>query len=386
MFERPAAPSIDESRLGVLTPAAYPQQSLSRRTLFRSLHQEEDHRPLTASDLRRPGHELSSEALSELERLGAECILPVLVQGQFGGFYLTGPKRSGDPYFTEDLDLISAVASQVGIAIRLHVQIGLAEAEKRRAERLVSFGAFARGLAHEIKNPLVAIRTFAELLPERASDAEFRDSFAKIVLQEIERIDQLVARLRGFAASPTVRFRPVDLYQLLRETLALLRGEIERARVRVLMTGDRSTPLILGDPAQLKQLLLNVLMNALEAIDHGGEVAIGMSHSLPSHQVVVEISDTGPGVPTELLSKMFETFVTTKPEGSGLGLAICRAIADAHHAVIRAENNSGKPGMTIILEFPLPEVMSTEPAASDLKTLLWNVPGTNDSARSESKL
>ena len=236
------------------------------------------------------------------------------------------------------------------------------------------------------RTPLVAIRTFAELLPERASDAEFRDSFAKIVLQEIERIDQLVARLRGFAASPTVRFRPVDLYQLLRETLALLRGEIERARVRVVMTGDRSTPLILGDPAQLKQLLLNVLMNALEAIDHGGEVAIGMSHSLPSHQVVVEISDTGPGVPTELLSKMFETFVTTKPEGSGLGLAICRAIADAHHAVIRAENNPGKPGMTIILEFPLPEVISTEPAASDLKTLLWNVPGTNDSARSESKL
>ena len=351
--------------------------------LIQSLHRE-DHRSLTASDLRRPGYETSSEALSELERLGAECILPVMVHGQFGGFYLTGPKRSGDPYFTEDLDLIRAVASQVGIAIRLHVQIGLAEAEKRRAERLVSFGAFARGLAHEIKNPLVAIRTFAELLPERASDAEFRDSFAKIVLQEIERIDQLVARLRGFAAPPTVRFRPVDLYQLLRDTLALLRGEIERARVRVLMSGDRSTPPILGDPAQIKQLLLNVLMNALEAIEHGGEVAIRMSHSLPSHQVVVEISDTGPGVPTELLSKMFETFVTTKPEGSGLGLAICRAIADAHHAVIRAENNSGRPGMTIILEFPLPEVMSTEPAASDVQTLLWNVPGANDSARSQS--
>ena len=124
-------------------PTTIPESS----DLVQSLHQEEDHRPLTASDLRRPGHELSSEALSELERLGAECILPVLVQGQFGGFYLTGPKRSGDPYFTEDLDLISAVASQVGIAIRLHVQIGLAEAEKRRAERLVSFGAFARGLA-----------------------------------------------------------------------------------------------------------------------------------------------------------------------------------------------------------------------------------------------
>jgi signal transduction histidine kinase len=179
---------------------------------------------LITADLRRRTNGTVSEELEEIRRLGAECILPVLVQGQFGGIYVIGPKRSSDPYFTEDIDLITAVASQVGIASRLHVQIGLAEAEKRRAERMVSFGALARGLAHEIKNPLVAIRTFAELLPERASDEEFRDSFGKIVLQEIGRIDQLVARLRGFAAPPIPRFRPVDLTSLLRDTRPASRG------------------------------------------------------------------------------------------------------------------------------------------------------------------
>jgi signal transduction histidine kinase len=329
-------------------------------------------RALTATDLRRGADGAPTAEFDEIRRLGAECILPVLVHGEFGGFYVIGPKRSGDPYFTEDIDLISAVASQVGIGTRLHVQIALAEAEKRRAERLVSFGALARGLAHEIKNPLVAIRAFAELLPERSDDEEFRESFAKIVLQEIGRIDQLVARLRGLAAPPTPRFSAVDLPQLLHETLALLRGEIERARVRVTVTGETLAPLIPGDPAQLKQLLLNVLMNALEAIGEGGRVSIRFSHVEASRQLIVEISDTGSGAPEELLPKMFEAFVTTKAEGSGLGLAICRAIADAHNAVIRAENNTAGPGMKIILEFPVTEETTREAPVLRDQTLLWS--------------
>jgi len=348
-------------------PRAVPESSL----LIQSLRSANLSALITA-DLRRGANGTSSDALDEIQRLGAECILPVFVQGQFGGFYVIGPKRSSDPYFTADIDLITAVASQVGIASRLHVQIGLAEAEKRRAERMVSFGALARGLAHEIKNPLVAIRTFAELLPERANDEEFRDSFGKIVLQEIGRIDQLVARLRGFAAPPIPRFRPVDLTSLLRDTLALLRGEIERAKVRIAVTGERSAPSIPGDPAQLKSLFLNILMNALEAIDQGGQITIRYSHRSEDHLLVIEIADTGPGVPGELLPKVFDTFVTTKPEGSGLGLAICRAIADAHRATIRAENNVAGPGMKVVLEFPVLGDAVTEPAARDRQPLLWS--------------
>src|SRR5262249_6765042 len=163
----------------------------------------------------------------------------------------------------------------------------------------------------------------------------FRDSFAKIVLQEIGRIDQLVARLRGFAAPPIPRFRPVDLTSVLRETLALLRGEIERARVRIVVTGERAAPSIPGDPAQLKSLFLNILMNALEAMGNGGgQITIRFSHVVEDHRLVMAIADTGPGVSVELLPKIFDTFVTSKPEGSGLGLAICRAIADAHRATI----------------------------------------------------
>jgi signal transduction histidine kinase len=314
---------------------------------------------LITADVRRQDKTLRSGELDELQRLGAECVLAVLMHGQFVGFYILGRKRSGDPYFTEDLDLVSAVAGQVGIAIRLHVQIGLAEAEKRRAERLVSFGAVARELAHEIKNPLVAIRTFAELLPERAGDTDFRESFGKIVLQEIGRIDQLVARLRSFAAPPIPRFLPIDLPQLLRETLALLRGEIERAKVRITIIGDRGTPVILGDRAQLKQLLLNVFMNALEALDKEGRIIVRFLITAAS-QLVVEIEDSGPGVPADLLPNIFDAFVTTKPDGSGLGLAIGRAIVSAHHGSIKAENSAGGRGFKITLQFPIPEPTGIE--------------------------
>jgi signal transduction histidine kinase len=320
-------------------------------------------RALIAADFRRHDGALAAES-DDIHRLGIECILPVLVHGKFEGFYVIGSKRSGDPYFTEDIDLISAVASQVGIAIKLHVQSGLAEAERRRAERLVSFGALARELAHEIKNPLVAIRTFAELLPERADDAEFRDSFSQIVVQEIGRIDELVRRLRGFPGPSAPRFQEVDLAALVRETLALLRGEIQRARIRVTITARHSLPPILGDPSQLTQLLLNILMNALEAVEPGGQIAIRFSHVADQRRVVLDIVDSGPGVPVELLPKIFDAFVTTKAEGSGLGLAICRGITDAHHASIRAENGANGRGLRIVLDFPALERVSGESAGS----------------------
>ena len=327
-------------------------------------------RVIIAADFRRRDSGGTAEESDDLHRLGIECILPVLVHGQFGGFYVIGSKRSGDPYFTEDIDLIRVVASQVGIAIRLHAQIGLAEAERRRAERLVSFEALAHGLAHEIKNPLVAIRTFAELLPERADDEEFRDSFAKIVVQEIGRIDELVARLRGFPGSPAPRFRPVDLDPLLRETLALLRGEIERARIRVTTTTRHRMPAVLGDPAQLTQLFLNILMNAVEAVDEGGQITIRLSHLVERGRLVLEIADTGPGVPPELLPTIFEPFVTTKAEGSGLGLAICRGIAEVHHSVIRAENEANGRGLKVVLEFPALEPARIEPAVPHGRSLV----------------
>jgi signal transduction histidine kinase len=227
------------------------------------------------------------------------------------------------------------------------------ENEKRRAERLASLGTLVSGIAHEIKNPLVAIKTFAELLPERFTDADFRDDFSGVVVKEIERIDGLVERLRSLASPSPAAALPVDIREPLLETVALLRAQCEQSRTTVRRELDASPLLVAVDPSLLKQLFLNLCLNAIEAMGPGGELTV------KAHQrfrqgvpwVTVEVLDSGTGISDSIRSKIFDPFFTTKSRGSGLGLAICHNIADAHRGTIRAENNKGK-GASLIVEFP----------------------------------
>jgi signal transduction histidine kinase len=235
------------------------------------------------------------------------------------------------------------------------------EREKRRAERLAAFQSMASGIAHEIKNPLVAIKTFAELLPERFTDEDFRGEFAAVAIREIDRIDDLISRLRGLATPPTPRLVALDVRGPIDETLTLLRGQLSQADI-VVRTDYGDPPLILGDSAQLKQLFLNLLMNAIEAIEGNGVVVVRTSAraSLERQVVQVEIQDTGCGIPDDMLGKIFEPFVTTKARGSGLGLSICRGIVDAHRAKIYARNNHENRGATVVVEFPAVGITSQE--------------------------
>jgi PAS domain S-box-containing protein len=431
-------------------------------------------RHILGDELRRANaRPVTQAAAGDLRRLGGEFALPILEDEQLTGFFLLGPKLSGDPYFAEDIDLLTTLVSQASIAIKnaqLYSQVVLVneyvenilatmenaviavsaeglvtlfnsaaerltrldatqiksktvralpasvaapleatlsdsqprlqiettvqdragrltpvicstsplrdrtgttlgavavfsdltrlktlEEEKRLAERFASIGALASGIAHEIKNPLVAIKTFAELLPERFTEEDFRNDFAQVVIREIDRIDDLVARLRGLASAPIQQRRPLDLRAPLEETLALLRGQLEQAQITVKTAYDNDLPLIAGDPAQLKQLFLNLLVNALEAMEPGGDLSVRIVNRKPSgsESLAVEITDNGTGIPEALLGKIFDPFVTTKQRGSGLGLSICRGIADAHGATIHAQNNQPGRGATICVTFPI---------------------------------
>jgi signal transduction histidine kinase len=307
--------------------------------------------------------ELSAEhndVLTDLLRLSAEFAIPISRDEELTGFLLLGPKSSGDPYFAEDIDLLTTLVSQAAIAIQnaeLYSQVMTVEREKRRAERLASVGALASGIAHEIKNPLVAIRAFAELLPERYADEEFREDFSKVATREIERIDELVGRLSGLAAAPVERFAALDLREPINETLALLRGQLQLSRIKIDTNYDARLPLVPGDKSQLKQLFLNLFKNAIEAMHEGGQLSVrayGKS-GVAGQSVVAEITDAGKGIPEDMLGTIFDPFVTTKPHGSGLGLSISRGIADAHRATIYAKNNGMSAGTTIVLEFPTSE-------------------------------
>jgi len=228
------------------------------------------------------------------------------------------------------------------------------ESEKRRAERLASFGTLVSGIAHEIKNPLVAIKTFAELLPERFTDSDFREDFAKVVVTEIDRIDDLVARLRGLAAPTPMPAGPIDIRESVSDTLSLLRAQLEHTRTAIRRDFQDAAPYVAVDPAQLKQLFLNLILNAVEAMGAGGDLVIRiLRRENPNGSwIAVEVSDTGPGIPENIRAHVFDPFFTTKARGSGLGLSICRGITDAHRGTIRVENNQSGQGATIVVEFP----------------------------------
>jgi signal transduction histidine kinase len=432
-----------------------------------------ERRPLVHEEaIREPTNTLVEAAALELQVLGGDAAFPLIDEHSLAGMLIVGPKRSGDPYFAEDIDLLSTLVSQAAVAMKnAHLyrevvlvneyvdnilstmasgviavnasgQISLSnpaaefltgmtlkrrqnvsydelpvalagplretlvegkaysqretaiatkeaqalplvystaslkdkdgsthgalivfsdlsrlkelEQEKQRAERLASFGSLASGVAHEIKNPLVAIRTFAELLPERFGDVDFRDDFSKVVVREIDRIDNLVARLRGIASAPQQQARSVDVRQPMSETLMLLRGQLEQSRTTVRYVVEDDAPLVTIEDSQLKQLFLNIFQNALEAMGHDGELSIRIARTTSSglSWIVIEVSDTGPGMSDSVRSHVFEPFFTTKPTGSGLGLAICRSIVDAHRGSIRAEDNRIPPGTTIVVELP----------------------------------
>jgi PAS domain S-box-containing protein len=230
------------------------------------------------------------------------------------------------------------------------------EEEKLRVERLASIGAFMAGLAHEIKNPLVAIKTFAELLPERYVDEEFRESFARVTLHEVERIDALMRRLRGLSAGSALLVAPMCIIAPLEETLSLLSGEFARRRIRVSRRYQPCLPPVMGDHDQLKQVFVNLCLNSIEAMGGGGILTITVRSDQGQEgrasKLIIEISDTGTGIPPEQLSHIFEPFFTLKDEGSGLGLAISRGIIDYHRGSVSAANRIDCPGAVFTLMLP----------------------------------
>jgi PAS domain S-box-containing protein len=240
-------------------------------------------------------------------------------------------------------------------------QIKALEEEKRRIERLASIGAFMSGIAHEIKNPLVAIKTLAELLPEQYDDEEFRETFTKVTLHEVDRIDTLMRRLRSLSSGATVPLHPLSVITPLEETLSLLSGELVRRRIKVVRDYRSPVPAIMGDHDQLKQVFVNLCLNSVEAMGEGGALTVTVGsqgkHLGQSSEVVMQIADTGPGIPAEHLANIFDPFFTLKDEGTGLGLAICRGIIDYHRGSIAAANSSEGCGAVFTIKLPVVQGM-----------------------------
>jgi two-component system sensor histidine kinase AtoS len=224
------------------------------------------------------------------------------------------------------------------------------EVERQRAERLAYFEMLASGIAHEIKNPLQAVKTFAQLLPRRQGDERFVADFGRVVGREIAKMERLLDRLRVLSRPGERPRLAIDVREPVQDAIDTMRPVFDEKSIVLSASMGPSPCRVRGDPSELEALFVNLLMNAHEVTAPGGMVRVEIATK--ADRVIVAVVDTGPGVPPELLERVFDPFFSTKERGSGLGLAICASIAQTHSARIMAANREAG-GAVFTVDFPV---------------------------------
>jgi signal transduction histidine kinase len=314
------------------------------KKIKRAVVLEEISREIEASG--NPGSEKITEAKAvkeELEKLGAALCLPLFFEGKLIGLFNLGAKLSQDMYTDEDIDLLTTLSNQLAIAIEnasLHEEMLKAQKQLLMADKLSSLGRVAAGLAHEIKNPLAAVKGMVQTMGNNLNDPEFVKDFKEVVPKEIDRLNNLVENLVRLGRTPKLQFSQVNVNTLIESTLKLFENRCQANNIRI-NKDLHPVPEIKADPEQLTQVLTNLILNAIQAMPKGGELSFGSR--VASHgSIVVEISDTGHGIPGEKLKDIFEPFFSTKEEGLGLGLAITYKIIKDHGGEIEVESEVGR--------------------------------------------
>jgi two-component system sensor histidine kinase HydH len=228
------------------------------------------------------------------------------------------------------------------------------QAETLRAEQLAAVGQLAAGIAHEVLNPLTAIKIIVQAALERGTAGSVGGRDLEVIHEQILRQEQSIRSFLDFARPPRLERRPLDARAALEETLELVSTRARRQGVRFSRLLPDGPVMIEGDPMQIRQVLLNLILNALEALPDGGEITVAMEVSpapvsgeaeasmAPRRDwLTFSVADTGPGLPESLAGRIFEPFFSTKETGSGLGLSISKRIVESHGGEISASNRAG---------------------------------------------
>jgi two-component system sensor histidine kinase HydH len=221
----------------------------------------------------------------------------------------------------------------------------------RRSERLASLGSLASGVAHEIRNPLSSIKGFAQYFQEKFEEGSEDNSYATVMIQEVDRLNRVITQLLDLARPRELRVHPLPLPQILEHPLKLIRPDLEKKGMKLIL-GSIQEDEVEVDSDQITQALLNVFLNAMESMGEGGELRVRTIPNPGKKGVEIWISDTGPGIGKEELARIFDPFFSTKMKGTGLGLAITAKIIEAHRGEISVESEKGR-GATFKIFLPV---------------------------------
>lgn len=225
----------------------------------------------------------------------------------------------------------------------------------REVEQLTGIGQMAANVAHEIRNPLLAVGGFARQLHEGMDADDPRREYTSIILEEVTRLEQILREQLTLERHLVPVLAEVDINQILRDVRKLLSHGILSSQIRLIGNLAETLPTTLGDANQLKQAFLNIITNAIQSLPDGGVITVTTSQKGGS--IVVRIEDTGPGIPGDVMSKLFVPFFTTRKAGSGLGLAVTKRIIDNHGGDIEVMSEGGK-GTAFNISIPI--VRSTQ--------------------------
>ncbi|MCJ7809137.1 MAG: ATP-binding protein, partial [Desulfobulbaceae bacterium] len=223
--------------------------------------------------------------------------------------------------------------------------------EVARSRHLASIGTLAAGVAHEIRNPLSSIKGFATYFKERYRDVPEDLSTAEIMIQEVERLNRVSGQLLEFARPMTVQKESVSLERLVKHSLKLIEGDAHAKGVEIAFQSAAVPHEAWIDTDRITQVLLNLYLTAIESMEQGGVLTVGVDLEENSDRFRIIVSDTGKGIPEKDLPNLFDPYFTTKSTGAGLGLAIVHKIIESHGGEIRIETTPEK-GTTVTVLLP----------------------------------
>jgi signal transduction histidine kinase/predicted hydrocarbon binding protein len=242
------------------------------------------------------------------------------------------------------------VTGIVGVSIDATERVQ-ADEMLRRTDRLAAMGRLAAALAHEINNPLQAIRSHLELVLDFDLEIEEREQYLQVCRQEIERLTEITQRVLSFARPEEDTRHPVSIADLTQRTLELVSKQLQQTNVQVTTSFPDHLPLIPVVPHQILQVLLNIVINATEVMEGGGLVQIEARED--DEMIALTLSNNGPPIPPEHIGRIFDPFFSTKPNGTGLGLSTSYSIVQGHGGDIRVENLSGGRGVCFTIRLPI---------------------------------
>ncbi len=214
--------------------------------------------------------------------------------------------------------------------------------EVRRKEKLAALGGLAAGVAHEIRNPLSSIKGVAKYFEGQFDAGSEGRELAGVMAREVDRLNRVITELLDFARPSDVKMRPTDLIELVDRSLRLVGPDATAHNVRVAFAHGGELPRVAVDPDRFTQVLLNLYLNAVQAMDSGGVLTVRAGYEASRGKVRLDVEDAGKGIPPESLGSIFDPYFTTKPSGTGLGLAVVQKLVEAHQGEIQVKSTPGR--------------------------------------------